>query len=628
MDKLFLLAQKGSKRAFKELFDYYGPINYGYIMNQTDSESVSEDVFEAVWLETYREIEAIEQPLNVYIMKKTCQELIRIQNLNDSELYHEDRPVKDDAYSEVNNRLLNLSDDLLSRVLEPYFDYSYIKEDDEDLSTVDADTWAVLFPDTETSVHKDVEDITSNDVLNTDARNSRRLSLLFKPMLPGERSRSEILNFVVYKRKKYITLVVAFIILLSCVVYVYKDRIPVINQLNASSNSSQESSDIIFEDVPEVEKPTVVAEINMSSKEFEAGVLYLEFDIEHMTEPLSEDSYMRVTLINDSHHSYILKRTDNQFSFPYDVSGETLDEEILAFSASLICEDALVTSKEFDIDLSEFAEWSRVYVLDEMFDTGHSQIHFKSLEMRGPFIRLYYDESADSVDRFRYYHIEIEDDHKNRYSINDIGWDMGSPIMETGAVEDYRNIHTLTIHLLHLRYDELEVIGEIKEDHLTFTYRNREYFFEIIRNDDEPVHFVLSTDEVIDGGEFPILRIRQDNGWFNLNTNQGIDTAVVTAADYYNVYETEGDQTIDIDKMIEYYDKKYGKQLDGSHLSSVMPKLPEGANEVEVMIKSFKTKELSYQSYFGDTTQPLELAISHGEAYVELMKSFVVDLEQ
>lgn len=634
MDKLLKLAQKGSRGAFKRLFNYYGPISYGYIIKVTDSQSIAEDVFESVWLEVYREIKNIETPLNIFIIKKIDAELIDLQNVNANGVHYDDRVVTDNAYKQIKENLLNLPDEILYTVLNSYFSHLLLKDADETSLKKSIENDQYILQALSSGVIKSldkknisVETLTAEGTLTPYEMVQNLLPDLFEPKLLEENQQSDFLKFVVYRRKKYIVLVSVFTILLCSVIYYYKDRVPVIEHFAASLTSSQEESEIRFVEESQGERLLEGIDINICSQNLETGVLYLEFEIQNLNDSLPEDVYMRVTLSNSSKHSYILKRDYDIFSFPYDVENGELESETLEFSASLISHDSLVISKDFKVNLSDYEEWSRFYELDEKFDTGPTQIHVTSLETRGPFVQLSYKEYSNLVEDFRFYHILIEDDQNNVYEFFEERRSEGRYLLETGAFTDYTSIKTLTVHFLYLHYDDLYTLGEIEDDHLSFDHNNREYSFDIIREDSEVVRFELSTNEVISGGEFPTLKIRENHGWLNLHPGQVSEYSIVTVNDYYNVYGTTDNEVVDVRKMVEYYDQKYKIMLDENHLSYMLQFLP-GVNEVEVMSEGYRANRLTYQSYFGETTDQLELAINYGRIELEIMESFIVELEK
>jgi hypothetical protein len=294
--------------------------------------------------------------------------------------------------------------------------------------------------------------------------------------------------------------------------------------------------------------------------------------------------------------------------------------DVITANESLIEMDVIyknrqVGTRTFNLSYDNFDAWKKTYPVNERIETPVSVLYLKDLQLDGPILSLSVEESTHLKEHYRSYFIIVTDNFGNQYEASLDALENGVYQFNFGSIKHYTIVDYFDIHVTFMFYENQEFIGTL-EDSIDFTHENVNYRFNINRQHDKVAYFELIPESPTFTLNYPTLLIREKGYWLKLHHQVNNQKQIITSEDDKD----------DFNSTYDYFKFDLGILLNKSELNTKYEELSQGQS-ISVSILDTRKDMIRFRSYFGDTSQPLELAIFYGHETHRIDKDFRIKIK-
>jgi len=606
MDRLLMLAKKGHKKAFKKLYTHYGNCFFGYVIKLIHSEAVARDIFEMTWQTIFLEIQQVES-MDVSLFRT----LNSIMAKEQTQL--EKHPKNGFIISNhsliiglhLNKKMLQLTDSDLDFLLDQTL------KSEKELKAEKNNT------DIEIKLNRILSGLlaSSQEYFQNITELNQYLRNMFKYHEIDQLMTYEIFLFIDNKQKRNMILFVGlFVILLISAFYFGRGLSPTLEDEAVETPTYTQ----------EVYEFPAYCELNLIETSLNGSLVEFKFQLSNIDNMPLEYVDLVIQFPRISKRSYRLKRVNDIFTLYYDLNYEELLYDTLIIEATVRNAGELIIEQLFSVELSDLLGWDEVHPINKTIDTPEIQFQLINYAFRGPLLTVDIKELSCIVTQDHYLDFIVVDNNDNMYhgDVEEL-FDDGTYRLHFGNVAHYLELDSFELILRSIFYDDIESLGKIENEQKFFSYNNLDFTFLINRSIEGYDIFELISDDILPVEQFPELAIEGITGIYTLRPNGISDDTNITRHNYEEVYEKTGGN-VTAEEMIVYYEDTYNIILNKDDLINKLYMLPD-REVIIVEIDGSKRNSLTYQSYFGDALDDLELFIFNESIKLEINKSTFIE---
>lgn len=594
-------ARRGSKSAFKTLFDSYGQQGYGYLVKMTGDRKKADELFKNLWLKAYHDISSITRDFSYWYYQALLETVERyFKGMKQS--YLKNMHYRDVEWEYEHKIFMTMSPEQRTFMANRYLNHH------EEVDDICYEVLSLFHGTTYDTNHKH-EELHEKQWQKLD----EKLQVLFKPMTFSTDLEDEIMQFVVKKRPYRLFGIATVVILRVSFFFLYQEMLP--------WGETHMSSVLVPEIVDEID---LMKDVEMTFSDLTLNFSEFSFDvIPSVGLDRDVDYELNIYLPGVSKDNYRLDYENGVFHFEIPTVKSLFYRKEQTVNLALYVNGELVKSSDHVMKIGDFRNLHTVMPIHQSLTFEPLVMHFEDLTVERDLMTLRYKMDLHTVDDLMYIDWFLVDDLDNYYYSNRRNYDGEYYLAEIDNRILDPSASTLTFGVRGIYFLNREEIGQIHDGQLDFVFDDISFYLRVI-GDNKENRVTMSTDEPVSEEYFKRLEAKTGGQWFSFHMQPNIQTFQLTAEDFKAVYDIPGDQVEDLQPLIDYIFEKYQTRLDEESLGSMLKWLPE-YNEVAIITDDLMLDHVEYISYFGNL-EGLPLAMVNDYKEYIVVESFTYEI--